>query len=89
MNKAAKNKNDKPSAATKTDKNDRLKSKDKSDKKEKVVKKTSDKELKSDKENGPKRNKNAYMFFCDEQRPKLAKEKTDLKGKLLMSVTKT
>ncbi len=83
MNKGAKPKNEKP-AITKSDKNDRQKSKQKSEKKEKVVKKPADK--KDEKENGPKRNKNAYMFFTEEMRPKVAKDKPELKGKEVLSV---
>jgi hypothetical protein len=81
MNKAAKPKNEKP--ANKPEKNDRQKSKEKS---EKVVKKNSDKDKKGDKENTLKRNKNAYMFFTDDMRPKLAKEKPELKAKEVMTV---
>jgi hypothetical protein len=85
MNKSAKPKNDKP-VNNKSEKNDRQKSKEKSEKTEKVVKKNSSKDKKTDKENGPKRNKNAYMFFTDEMRPKVVKEKPDLKAKEVMSV---
>ena len=37
-----------------------------------------------EKKNGPKRPKTAYLYFCEEERPKVKKEKPDLKATEVM-----
>jgi hypothetical protein len=85
MNKATK-KDTKP-VPTKT--NDRAKSKENNTVKstKKVKDDKAKKAKKTDKENGVKRNKSAYQFFCDEMRPKITAENKEVKGKDVMKVS--
>lgn len=52
-----------------------------------MVKKNSDvKKVKKEKvEGAPKKNKSSYLFFCEEERPKIVKEKPDISYQNIMS----